>query len=583
MNPFADLSLADLLATDFSEFDAEKTEQYKSELAARFTAAKEALAGKTPTKGQRDEVLSIRTRHGEAAARLGELSAEEPVTAEDAAEFETLSLDDDAEEGDEGAEGEGDEAAEGEEAAEEGAEEAAEEGAEEVAEGTEGDEPEVEAKATKKVAAATTKPRPTKATARVALAGKRPALPVVQMPEDMISITAAADTGMAAGSHVSLADVDKAWFERSRSFPRPQGDGKSEDIRTYPLAQVAYDVPKDLQIDESMSTQAIHEVFEHAADETRLEGDSLVASAGWCAPSEIMYNLPGQEVVDGMYTAPEIQVNRGGFKHTTGIAWGTLLSGVGFTQTETQAIAGTSKASYEVPCPTFTEARLDAIGVNLRIPILLETGYPELVSNVTSRALQVHQVRQNAYKLAAVNTLAGSARNFSVDLGSVVADTLSGVNLVLVGLRQKYRLGVNATLEVVFPTWAKEVFREDLSNRTARDPSAVSDGEIMAHFAARHAAVQFVYDWTDLADVTAVAWPTTMNFMAYPAGTVVVGGANVINLSTIYDAASLATNIYTGLFAEQGILVEKMNYEVIKGVIPVCMAGRTGAANLTCS
>lgn len=569
MKDFTLLSLTDLLAFDFSESDAETTEAYKSELAARFTSAK----AEAKTKGQRDEVLSIRARHGEAGVRLGELAAETPLSEEESTEFEALGLEDAEEPVDSE-----------EELADESVEEAAvEEPAEEVA-AEPAEEPEVEAAVApvKKVAAKVTD-RPTKQSARVALAGTRPEIPVVQLPEEMLSITAAADTGLTAGSNVSLDQLDKAWFDRSKRFPRPQGDGTTEDIRTYSLAQVAYDVAPEFVIDETMSTAKIHEVFEAAADESRLEGESLVASAGWCAPSEIMYNLPGQEVVDGMYSAPEIQVNRGGFKHTTGIAWGTLLSGVGFTQTETQAIAGTSKASYEVPCPTFTEARLDAIGVNLRIPILLETGYPELVSNVTSRALQVHQVRQNAYKLAAVNTLAGSARNFSVDLGSTVADTLSGVNLVLVGLRQKYRLGVNATLEVIFPTWAKEVFREDLSNRTARDPSAVSDGEILAHFAARHAAVQFVYDWTDLADVTAVAWPTTMNFMAYPSGTVIVGAANVINLSTIYDAASLATNIYTGLFAEQGILVEKMNYEVIKGVVPVCNAGRTGAANLTCS
>jgi hypothetical protein len=574
---FTTLSLADLLAVDFSEFDAETLEAYKAELASRFTSAKEELAGKTPTRAQADEVRSIHARHGEVGTRLGELAAEAEVTDEEAADLESLSIDD-AEEPVETEE----ELAEDEES-EDGTEEASEEDAEEASEET------VEAatkpvKAAKKTAAAKVTPRPTKATARIALAGQRPEIPEVQLPEEMLSITAAADTGLPAGSSVTLEQVDQAWFNKSKGFPKPQGDGTTEDLRYYPLAQVAYDTNPEFAIDESMSTQAIHEVFEAAADESRLEGNSLVAANGWCAPSEIMYNLPGQEVVDGMYSTPEIQVNRGGFKHTTGIAWGTLMSAVGFTQTEAQAISGTTKPCYEVPCPTFVEARLDAIGLCIKVPILLEAGYPEMVNNITSRALQVHQVRQNAYKLSKVNTLAGTARDFSTAaLGTAANDTLAAVNLVLVGLRQKYRLGERATLEVVFPTWAREVFREDLSLRTGRDLGAVTDAMIDAEFAARKASVQYVYDWTDLADVTAVAWPTTVPFLAYPAGTVVTGAANVISLSSVYDAASLAVNTYTGLFAEQGILVEKMNYEVIKGTVPVCMAGRTGAADLTCS
>lgn len=571
---FSTLSLSDLIAVEISTLSSEDLAAYKGELASRFASTKAAVTG-VPTKAQRAEVLSIRDRYAEVVAAIAEAEQNEEVSEDEAAEFADLDLEeasDDAAEDDTDAEGD-------DEGEDEGTEEASVEDVE--------DEPEVEAavetKPAKKFAAATAKPRATKQTARIALAGQRPEVHNVTMPEDMLSITAAADNGLPTGGSVSLSQVDTAWYEKAKRFPRPQGDGSTEDIRSFSLAAVQYDQAPEFQIDESMSTKAIHDVFEAATTESRLEGNSLVASAGWCAPSEIMYDLPGQEVVDGMYSAPEVQVNRGGFKHTTGISWATLTGGVGFTQTESQAISGTSKASYEIPCPSFTEARLDAIGVNLRVPILLESGYPEVVSNVTARALLVHQVRINAYKLAAVNTLAGSARNFSVDLGSSMADTLSGVNLVLVGLRQKYRLGENATLEVIFPTWAKEVFREDLSNRTGRDPSAVSDSEILAHFAARKAAVQFVYDWSDLADVTALAWPASLNFMAYPAGTIITGAANVINLSSIYDAASLATNIYTGLFAEQGILVEKMNYEVIKGVIPTCQAGRTGAADLTCS
>jgi hypothetical protein len=228
------------------------------------------------------------------------------------------------------------------------------------------------------------------------------------------------------------------------------------------------------------------------------------------------------------------------------------------------------------------ETRLDAIGLCLKVPILLEAGYPEQVTNITSRSMVAHQYKINASVISRIVTDAGAARNFSVDLGTSFGDTLSGVNLVLTQLRQKYRIGLKATLEVVMPAFAQEVFREDLSNRTGRDTSAVTDAEIAAHFAVRGARVQYVWGWQELT-TTDVAWPTTFDFVAYPAGTYVKGVSNVINLSAVYDAASLAVNIYTGLFMEQGLLVERMDYEAVRATVPVCNAGRTGAANLTCA
>jgi hypothetical protein len=68
----------------------------------------------------------------------------------------------------------------------------------------------------------------------------------------------------------------------------------------------------------------------------------------------------------------------------------------------------------------------------------------------------------------------------------------------------------------------------------------------------------------------------------YPAGTFVVGKAPVINLSAVYDAASLQVNLYTGLFTEQGILVAEMCYDSDLVTLPVCNSGRVGAADLTC-
>jgi len=80
-----------------------------------------------------------------------------------------------------------------------------------------------------------------------------------------------------------------------------------------------------------------------------------------------------------------------------------------------------------------------------------------------------------------------------------------------------------------------------------------------------------------------VAYPTTFQALIYPAGTFIKGTSDVINLNAVYDAASLATNVYTALFFEEGVLVAKMCYESALVTLPICNAGRTGTANLACA
>ena len=564
---FTTLSLADLLAVDFASLSSEDQAAYQGELRTRFEVIQEVrTSGGTPTVAQAREAHDLAARFGETRALVAAAADEEPASDEDVEALASLSLDPPEELAETEEELESDEEPE-----DEATEEASSEVVEEATEIT-------QAAATRP--AAVTRPRLEARSARVALAGRRPEhAPSI---DDMLTITAAADTANPAGSTLTLEQVGQAAVTKLESMPAPDGDGLSEDLRKFPIAQFALDFPEDLRVDPgTMSTERIHQVFEHAGDESRLDGESLVASAGWCAPSEIMYQLPNNEIVDGILSVPEVQVNRGGFKHTTGIDWATLYAGVGFLQTEAQAISGTTKTCYEVPCPTFVDERLDAIGVCIKVPILLESAYPEMVTNITSRSMVAHQYKVNASVASRIVTAAGAARNFTTDLGSVVADTLSGVNLVLTQLRQKYRIGQNATMEVIFPAFAKEVFREDLSNRNGRaTPDAVSDAEIDAHFRARNANVQYIYGWQELT-TTDLVWPTNLNFVAYPAGTFVKGTSNVINLSAVYDAASMAVNIYTGLFMEQGLLVAKMNYEAVQATVPTNQSGRMGALNLT--
>ena len=553
---FTTLSLADLLAVDFSTLSAEALAAYQLELRTRAYAIRDAEG--TPTNAQVDEAQSLAARFAETrdfvTAQAAEALADEPASEEAVAALAELSLED--------------------EPVEEPAETPVEEPVEAAVE-----EP-VETPVETVTAAAPT-PAPAPRRAAVALAGQRPTVPA-HTPSP-VTITAAADTQYATGSNITLQDAGFAVQHRLKGLAEPNGDGTTEDLRYFPVANIGLDYPEELQVNPRMDEEAIEQVLQHATDETRLEGNSLVASAGWCAPSETLYDLCAGEVVDGILSVAEVQVNRGGFKHTTGIDFSTIYSGVGFLQTEAQAIAGTAKTCYEVPCPTFVDERLDAIGLCIKVPILLEVGYPEAVQRVMTGSMIAHQYKVNASVISRISTIAGAAIDFMAasDFASATGELLMAIDLEADILRQKYRLGKSASMEVVLPVWAFDVIRTELGLRNGRPKDAVTDDEVMSHFNARHVNVQFVYGYQELAG-TEVTWPATVEFMIYPAGTLVKGVSNVINLSAVYDAASLVTNIYTGLFFEQGLLVAKMCYEVRRVTIPVTGAftGKTGAAAL---
>jgi hypothetical protein len=403
--------------------------------------------------------------------------------------------------------------------------------------------------------------------------------PEVPTNQPRVAITAAADVPeFATGSDIpDLRGVTKALINRMKNFRPPNGDGMSEDLRHYGVASFRVDYPEDLTIDVADTDRAL-EILRHAGDESRLPGKSLTASGGWCAPSEVMYGFCSGETLEGILSIPEVNVTRGGIKFTSGPDFSSIYSNVGFCQTEAQAISGTAKTCYEVPCPNFTDIRLDACGLCIKAPILTNAAYPELVQRWVTGGMIAHQHKMNAKVLNAMVTAAGAALA-PTDLTSTAQNTLGYLELIADGVRDNYRFGITSTMEVVVPFWVKGAIRSDLAIRMGRDTAAVTDADIAAEFANRHLNVSFVYDWQDLT-LGALHYPTTFTALVYPAGTFVKGTADVINLNAVYDAASLVTNIYTALFYEQGILIAQMCYKAFAVTVPVCSSGHTGTANV---
>jgi hypothetical protein len=414
----------------------------------------------------------------------------------------------------------------------------------------------------------------------VATLAGRTARPERPTPDASITIVASADVPeFATGSKITdLMTVGKATVNRMKGFPPYQHNPNAEQ-HMYGVASFRMDFPEELILDGGSDDYA---KMQYAARESRLPNGNLAAAGGWCAPSTVLYDLCEGETTDGILSLPEVAVPRGGLKTTKGPDFSTIYSSSGFQLTEAQVIAGTpAKTCYEVPCPAFTEVRLDAVGMCIKSPILTNSAYPELVERVVRGSLIAHQHQINVRVISTIQAALGTAV-VAQDLKGVAGSTLNALELLAEATRSKYRLSFNETLEVIAPHWLLSAIRTDVSMRTGQPMQAISNAEINSLLAARGVSVQWVYGYQDLAAACPVAYPATVELLLYPAGTFIKGTSAVINMSAVYDAASLLANMYTALFMEEGVLVTQSCFSGCKVTIPICTAGRTGINDVTC-
>lgn len=426
---------------------------------------------------------------------------------------------------------------------------------------------------------------PVKAQSTAKRVAKRTKRPEVQA-QAPVTITASHDVPeFSTGQQLdSMEQVTRALMNRVKGFAPYNAQaakaayaqsGGQEVLHKFGVATFGVDIPEALTASQGNDYTAVRNAIKAR------EGDgATLTAAGWCAPSTPVYTWLADYVIDGLVTVPEVGAPRGGLLLTTGPARDRDVDNFGFIQTEAQAIAKTVKPSETIVCPDFEDQRLDAIGYTYKIPILTQKAYPELVTDALRYASVLYAHKVNKRIIGDIVALASTGT--AAPYGATFTDTLEALSIVATKKRHWWSVGDNAVMEVKLPWIAREVFRADMSRRTGLALSDVAtDQRIEAEFAARRLAVEYVSDWQDQSGHNGV-FPATFDALIYPSGAVIKAVEDVINLSAVYDAASLSVNEYTGVFFEQGILVAKAGYDITKMTIPVCTAGATGAASFTC-
>lgn len=397
-----------------------------------------------------------------------------------------------------------------------------------------------------------------------------------------VAMAAADVPGLANGQPVDFGDMASATVRRLQSFNVKQFENASKGNRRlrqqFGLAVFNKPFEDGLIVDDKKGNT--EDVLRYAVDDSRLPGGSLLASGGWCAPSETLYDLYDcGESRDGMVSVPEIGIRRGGLRWPRPTSFASVYADTGFHYTEAEDESGAEypKPCYKIPCIEFEEERLELEGLCIEAGLLQRRGYPEQIEDVIRKAMIAHDHKMDVFVVNAL--VAGSTEvDMPADQVGAVAPLLTAIELQVAHYRASNRLAMNTTLEAIFPFWVHGVIRSDLSRRLGVAEFDVSDERINGWFRQRGISPQFIYNWQSIASTAAsgfTSWPTTASFLLYRAGTWFRGGADVITLDTLYDSTLLANNDYTALFTEEGILVGMRGCDSRKVDVPICPDGST--------
>lgn len=425
------------------------------------------------------------------------------------------------------------------------------------------------------------------------------------------AVTASIDIpGVAHGTELpDVASLAEAFQRKARAIPVTR-DGKGAPHHLVASVRNSF----EHTLDERTNPATVEELWR---DMTKPENQkALVAGGGWCAPSQIMYDFFNiADESDGLIDLPTVGVSRGGIRFPVSPAIGDVFfqnagsspaSGFGgfafsmsnatdpwlWTESDDQlTVTGSvNKPTLRVPCPTFSEQRLECYGISLTAGNLTDDAYPESTQNFIRllRAAYSHAI--NARLIGLMDTAAGGATT----VGAVTTDgpatrLLNAVALAAMDYRAKFAMSTQATLEVVVPYWVRDVIRADLTLRPLTDLSAlaVADAQISAYFAARNVRVQWVNDYQVRganqpgSSSNLTAWPATVNFLVYAAGTFLHGTGLQLDLGVIRDSVLNAENDYTALWAEECHLIAQVGHSARKYTCAFFVSGQVGGAVAT--
>jgi hypothetical protein len=421
--------------------------------------------------------------------------------------------------------------------------------------------------------------------------------PKPNVPTQRLAITASVDIpGVAHGGDLTSLDaVIDVVGRKAKSMAVTRGNPNYQTV-----ASIRNEFSHS--IDDRTKPSEVEELFRFLTKRDGLSAEALVAAGGWCAPSETRYDFFNVAGSSGLIDLPTFGVTRGGVQFPVSPSLADAIDGGAFAPfaetfdgtsnpwlwTEADDIAAATgsptKPCIRVPCPDFDEERLEAYGICLTAGNLADAAYPEATANMLKLLMAAHDHAINARLIALMVARSSSATTIGGQTDDSAAPRIfNAAALAATDYRARYGMALEDVLEIVFPAWVREVVRADMAWKAGVDLTEVSNADIDAKFTVRNVRPQWVDDWQvrgasqfgNSSKMT--AWPTTVDFLLYAAGTFLHGNGMSLDLGVVRDSVLNETNDHTAAWSEEAHLVARVGHESRRYTVPFNVKGATGA------
>jgi hypothetical protein len=286
----------------------------------------------------------------------------------------------------------------------------------------------------------------------------KPAPREKKAPEgEQVNITASAvdaKAGFQAGEELNARGIAEALLKRREGFGGRILDDRGAKV---PVVQLRSDYGESRRLDGNSGENA-----QKMRDVMSLE--AITASGGICAPVTPYYGLlelsiPARPVRDAL---PRFNADRGGIRYAVPPSLADVDEAVGLITAENDARGGTfsQKSCQHVDCPPIAEVDVSIIYHCVEFGNLQARTFPEQVAQFNELVLAAHA------RVAEVNLLDGisgaSTQVTAAQVAGAVSTLLGQMITAAAGYRSRNRMGEDAPLRVLAPSWIVDAMQVDV-------------------------------------------------------------------------------------------------------------------------
>lgn len=318
---------------------------------------------------------------------------------------------------------------------------------------------------------------------------------------------------------------------------------------------------------------------------------ALVASGGHCAVPETIYEFCDVTPASGLLTLPAANFGpRGGQRRPVEPDFTELYNTLPWRFTEEELVATNpdgsavvTKPCIEIPCTTFEEIQVEAIGLCVTAGILQRRGFPEEIERFLKEVAKAHLIKVSLWSILDMVAVSNPYTIPAAGGIGAAGAMLSGWSLRAALIRQQERIPADAIIEGVAPAYALDVAAADMAFQQGLDVKAVTHAQVDSWLASKNIRMQWVQHWQQM-PTASVRWPSSVSALLYPSGAFVQHLENVIEVGTLYDKAMLQKNRYMELFTEDEYAIDKRCRVSEIVTVPLCANGSVGAREqITCT